>query len=221
MGGDRILLMNNDSKLLAVVNDQGYYDTNTSASTYWVHKGTSLVTSPAKYMLAGTNHIMYANDGTKLWELFNCRAGSATVLGNARNYIPWSKTAKSILDSSANIPVTDEGVRGVGSVIMRNMEDACIYSPYYEEGIWTIYADMVNAFKNAISTRLTLEVATNVTYSAREEGLQLSSTDDYSKMDWRPCPFTVFTVEGTELTEIASGVTNVTLASEAGGAGLF
>ena len=36
---DRILLMNNDAKTLAIVSLQGYYDTNTTDKTYWVSFG--------------------------------------------------------------------------------------------------------------------------------------------------------------------------------------
>ena len=222
MGNDRILLMNDDNKSLARVEDQGYYATNRSASTYWVHTGTAPIPTPARYLLAGTNHVMYANDGTKYWELQHCRAGSGTVLNANRNYIPWSSTAKSILDSSTNISESDPAVRGVGSVALRNIDGACIYSPYYEEGIGTIYFDAVNSFVVAVDTRLVLEIATDVTAAAREDGISFDAAlDDYDKMDWQICPFTLFTVEGRTLTEIDSAATSVLLESTGGGASLF
>ena len=221
MDNDRILLMNNDSKLLAKINNQGYYDTNSASNTYWVHTGTAPLTVPAKYLLAGTNHVMYTQGGKKLWELSNCRAGSGTVLASNRNYIPWSSTAKSILTSAENIPVSESGVQGVGSVSMRNVEGACIYSPCYEEGIGTIYFDAVNAFTVATSTRLVLEIATNVTAVAESAGMHFSAIEDYDLMDWKTCPFTLFTVEGRTLSEVGSGITNVTLSSTAGGSSLF
>ena len=224
MGNDRILLMNNDNKMLALVSNQGYYDTNTSAKTYWVHTGPNVAAlKPLKYLLAGTNHVMYAQDGTKYWELVNCRAGSASVINASRNYIPWSTSAKAITSPFAtNIPLTDDGAGSVGSVILRNADNAGVYSPYYEEGIGTIYFDAVNAFVNAVNTHLVLEVATNVTAVASEAGISFDATlDDYEKMDWQICPFTLFTVKGTALTEIDSAATNVLLASTAGGSGLF
>ena len=103
MDNDRILLMNNDAKGGASITSQGYYDTNTSARTYWVHDATS---SPrlAPNLLKGTNHTLFKHDGTKLWQLVDCRAGSGTVVGSAaRNYIPWTVTAKSIIDGTTRI----------------------------------------------------------------------------------------------------------------------
>ena len=52
---DRILLMNNDTKSGAAVTCQGYYDTDTSKKTYWVHDSTAIIGS-ARNMLAGANH---------------------------------------------------------------------------------------------------------------------------------------------------------------------
>ncbi len=222
---DRILLMNNDGKMLAFVSNQGYNDTDPAAATYWVHTGDIVPPlAPVKYLLAGTNHVMYAKDGTKYWELENCRAGSCTVVGNSgRNYIPWSKTSKSITSPfAANIPATAAGASTVGSVILRNIAGAAVYSPWYEEGIGTIYFDAVNSFVNATSTRLVLEVATNLTEEALNEGLLFSrEVDDYSKYDWKVCPFALFTVSGGKLTEVQESTTNVVLASTATADGMF
>ena len=111
MDNDRILLMNNDAKEGASITSQGYYDTNTSARTYWVHDATAVSVS-MRSMLKGTNHTLFKHDGTKLWQLVDCRAGSGTVVGSAsRNYIPWTETATSIIDGTTDIPVTSAGVR--------------------------------------------------------------------------------------------------------------
>ena len=100
---------------------------------------------------------MFQQDGTRLWDLVNCRAGSGTVVGNAaRNYIPWSSTARSIVDNSTKIPEDNASAKAVGSVIFRNAEGACLYSPYYEEGIGTLYFDAVNAFVNATDCEIAL-----------------------------------------------------------------
>ena len=129
MGNDRILLMNDDTKFGATVSSQGYYATNTTAKTYWVHDNTAPGLAPN--LLRGSNHTMFQQDGTRLWDLVNCRAGSGTVVGNvARNYIPWSSTAKSIIDGSTKIPENNTSAKAVGSVIFRNVEGACVYSPY-------------------------------------------------------------------------------------------
>ena len=194
---------------------------------------------PIRYLLAGTNHVMYAQNGAKYWELENCRAGSASVISPARNYIPWSSTAEPItnvtwqtITGRNNIPCTDDGAGSVGSVVMRNVADACVYSPYYEEGIGTIYFDAVNSFVDDTSTLLVLEIASNVTASAYADGVRFSpSLDDYRVMEWEVCPFDLFTVmcapnasgvaTATSVTLVSTAAKNVTLASTASGCGLF
>ena len=139
MDNDRILLMNNDGKWGAAITYQGYYNTNTNDKTYWVHDAVSPGFTPN--LLRGVTHTMYKKDGTQLWHLVQCRAGSATVINDSRNYISWSTTAKSItnVNGTAFIPTSD--AKSVGSVIFRNTEEACLYSPCYNEGIGTIYWD--------------------------------------------------------------------------------
>ena len=226
MDNDRILLMNNDAKGGASITSQGYYDTNTSARTYWVHDATS---SPrlAPNLLKGTNHTLFKHDGTKLWQLVDCRAGSGTVVGSAsRNYIPWTETATSIIDGTADIPVTSAGAKAVGSVILRNAASARVYSPYYEEGIGTIYFDAVNAFtpdQEYGADLISLEIATNVTREAQTAGFSLKDADDdFNVPAWTPCPFDLFTVaDRTTVTLRARGVTNAAMASTAGEDRLF
>lgn len=224
MDNDRILLMNNDAKWGAAITSQGYYDTDTSAKTYWVHDATSPGFAPN--LLKGTNHTLFKNDGTKLWQLVNCRAGSGTVVGKAtRNYIPWIVTAKSIIDGTTRIPVTSEGAKAVGSVILRNSDEACVYSPYYEEGIGTIYFDAVNAFTDPkyVTGEISLEIATNVTSEAQAAGSSLKDADDdFNVPAWTPCPFDLFTVaDRTTVTMQSPGVTNAVMASTAGEDRLF
>ena len=218
MENDRILLMNNDKKTGAVVTYQGYYDTNVTDKTHWVHVGSRNVS--ARYLLAGTNHVMYAGD-VKLWELQQCRAGSGTVVGDSgRNYIPWSPTARSILDNNVtNIPEDSNGEKEVGTISMRNMTTARIYSPYYAEGIGTIYFDAVNSFVAAHDIELDVQIATNAV-----DGVDFATADNSDdNFDWRPCRFDVFAVtDGTTLTQLNTVPTNIlVLASEAGGSALF
>ena len=224
MDNDRILLMNNDAKGGASITSQGYYDTNTSARTYWVHDTTSPGFQPN--LLKGTNHTLFKHDGTKLWQLVDCRAGSGTVVGSAsRNYIPWTETATSIIDGTTDIPVTSAGAKAVGSVILRNAASACVYSPYYEEGIGTIYFDAVNAFTDPkyVTGEISLEIATNVTSEAQAAGSSLKDADDdFNVPAWTPCPFDLFAVaDRTTVTLQARGVTNAVMASTAGEDGLF
>ncbi len=225
---DRILLMNNDSRFGAAITEQGYYDTNTANRTYWVHTGPAAPIRPVtlRNLLAGTNHVMYAADGTRLWELENCRAGSATVISSTRNYIPWGRTAKSIVDDAiSNLQANDsEHIKGVGSVILRNAENACVYSPVYEEGIGTIYFDAVNAYTTVADIQLVLEIATNTL-----NGVDFRTADNSdANINWQSISFPSFTVTGVqpltsggELTLLDAAATNLVLTSTVGGSALF
>ena len=103
MGNDRILLMNNWTKGRVSIKNQGYYDTGNTNSTYWVHVG-----GLHRTYSTGTNHFMYAQDGTLYWQLFNCRAGSAEG-ASGLNWLPTSQyslqsgTGRSIVKSSASV----------------------------------------------------------------------------------------------------------------------
>ena len=222
MDNDRMLLMNNDNKFLARVSSQGYYDTNTTEKTYWVHDTLSPGLLSAA-LLPGVTHTMYKNDGTRLWHLEECRAGSGTSTLNTRNYIPWTPSAISIKDGSIGIPTTATGVQGVGSVIMRNSADACVYSPLYTEGIGTIYLDAVNAYTNLVTAEIALEIATDVTPGAAAAGKTFEGVvDEYDSLQWRPCPFDVFLVSNSAtLTSVKTGVTNLVLDVTSGGSKEF
>ncbi len=232
MENDRILLMNNDSKRRASIKNQGYYDTDPAKGTYWVHEGDAAPRRPpvARALLDGTTHVMYEvkeGGGTnRLWELQNCRAGSATVIDSTRNYIPWESTAKSILDETiVPDPMDSEEVKGVGTIILRNTnENCCVYSPVYTEGIGTIYFDAVNAFTDNADIHLEIQIATNAL-----NGVDfLTASNSNANINWQGIPFTVFKVTGAEsltesgtltLSEVAA--TNLVLASTEGGAALF
>ena len=105
----RGLLMNDDTNETWEVLGQGYINTNSFESTYWIHEGdpapTSL-TAPAQIVdlgvLDGTRHTFFVNvdDGdsglvsTPLWQLENCRAGNAATTNYPnRHFIPWSSTS--------------------------------------------------------------------------------------------------------------------------------
>ena len=97
---------------------------------------------------------------------------------------------------------------------MRNTPNAVIYSPYYEEGIGTIYADVVNSYPDN-PCAIVLEIATNVTTAAAGEGVTFSTVGtDYDKYDWHQIPMTILPIEnGTilstnNLDELTLDVTN-------------
>lgn len=223
MDNDRVLLMNNDSKIVAPVTFQDYYDTNTTKKTYWVHSSEKVSVPTFNYLLKGITHTMYKNDGTVLWHLANCRAGSGTALSNNRNCLPWSTTAKAIGTGATKIAATTAGAKLVASVVMRNTTDACLYSPYYEEGIGTVYFDAVNAFVNDIESEIGVEISTNVTGVAEEDGISFASvTTNYEDLVWHPLPCDVYAVENVKSeTPLLYGVTNIVLSSTAGASNYF
>ena len=118
MGNDRILLMNNWTKGRVSIKSQGYYDTADTNITYWVHSA-----GPNRTYGTGTNHVMYAQDGTPYWRLFNCRAGSGEGVVN----LNWLPTSSSSLISGTGRST----MKASASVIMRNALDQsewCRYS---------------------------------------------------------------------------------------------
>lgn len=205
LGPDRVLLMNNDTNSLSPISCQGYNDTDKTKETYWVHS-TETGYARLTYLKPGITHTLYRNDGTPLWHLAGCRAGSCTVSATGRNYISWSKSSESITTPGA-YGFTD--VKGVGSVIFRNTKDATLYSPFYEDGIGTIYFDAVNSFAT-VPVVIGLEVATNAV-----EEVELSSSE-YDKFEWMPCPVDVLALtygpRGTRPVSIVeTGVTDINL----------
>lgn len=192
MSNDRILLMNNWSKGRVSVSSQGYYDTNTLAATYWTHEGGA-----HRSYSAGTNHVMYAKDGTVYWRLFDCRAGSCRSA--SRTYIPASSSSQS-----------SGSVANTASIIMRNTLGAQVVSPYYKDGIGTIYFDAVNHYNEpgAAVPTIVLQIATNVIETVLEENpdARFENIEGPEFLDWQTVPMTVFTVTNGVLKEVAATV---------------
>ncbi len=100
---------------------------------------------------------------------------------------------------------------------MRNTPNAVIYSPYYEEGIGTIYADVVNSYPDN-PCAIVLEIATNVTTAAAGEGVTFSTVGtDYDKYDWQQIPMTVLSVENGSVASISNDVEELILNATEGG----
>ena len=224
LGNDRVLLMNNDTRRVPFggVANQGYYDTNSTLGvTYWTHEPADDNKIPlTRYLLHGTNHVLHAADGTPLWQLVDCRAGHVTSGATGRNYIPWSANY-----AQRSVPPVDR----VGSiryytnevnscVLMRNSPNAVVYSPMYEEGIGTIYADVVNSYVTDANCEIVLEIATNVTTAAAAEGVIFSTAGvAYDKYDWQQIPMTVLSVENGSIASISNGVETLVLNVTEGG----
>ncbi len=197
LNSERVLLMNNDLRQpnRGRIENQGYYDTNSTAGvTYWTHEPNNDNTKTlTRFLLHGTNHLFHAADGTPLWHLIDCRAGYVPMGTANRNYIPYSSNAQRSEPPVFRVGTVRYYTNEVNAcVIMRNSEHAVVYSPYYDEGIGTIYFDAVNSYANRTESSLVLEVATNVTDSAREDGVLFSSVGvEYDKLAWHRIPMTV------------------------------
>ncbi len=85
----------------------------------------------------------------------------------------------------------------------------------YEEGIGTIYADAVNSFTAYTDCQIILEIATNVTAAAVNDGVSFATAGmDYDKYEWHQIPMTILPVENgsilstNNLDELTLDVTN-------------
>lgn len=83
---------------------------------------------------------------------------------------------------------------------MRNSLDAQVVSPYYQDGIGCIYFDTVNVYNiggGYINHLFQIQIATNVTASAAENGLTLETATDPEDFEWvedDPVEFDVLTI---------------------------
>ena len=214
---DRVLLMNNDDKLACRVVLQGYNDTNTTANTYWIHEGPQATgTLLAGSLQKGTNHTFYAKDGRKLWDLKSCRAGSAARLSAGRNFLPWTTTARG-MDNSKPVQMNASGCLQAAMINMQNTIGACVYSPFYTNGIGSIYFDAVNGWTDSVTSAIDVQISTNAL-----EGIAFEAETDYNQLEWISIPFDVLTVADSNIVTVVSrDVTELTLESTAGGTRLF
>ncbi len=239
IGNDRVLLMNDEKRgsKTGVISNQGYYCTNSAAgTTYWTHLPFADANGTAKRtLMQGTNHVLHAADGTVLWTLRDCRAGFIKRTLSKRNFLPVSSRAQSSSGEVASMKIDgktyyfDENDASA-CVILRNGADAAIYSPYYEDGVGTIYFDAVNAMTDDTISSIAIQMATNVSELAlavaEEEGRTLTLKDygdDDENLDWFDIPFDVLPVTAGKLmeSEIVRGATNLTLEVTAGSSNDF
>lgn len=165
----RILLGNNDTMEGHEIQGQAYWQTSTelsAANTYWEHDATE----PAAFydnLGNGTVHILNKIDevGVKhvLWRLYNVRLGNHSNnsggLVAARNYLPWSSTTQPRTSGTA---VIGDNAKEITYLVLRDAQDAIIYSPCYTNGIGTIYFDAVNGYA-ADPGSIVVEMATKTT----------------------------------------------------------
>ena len=217
----RVLLMNNDTNNICPIHGQGYADTNETTTavggTFWWHDdvvapGTRTLPGMYLQLMPGAKHVLYqktASGNKALWTLEQCRTGSggynlATSGDNgARNFLPWSDTCQPIdpINYSSPIPNTWAsgatrlgGIKQVAHISMRCTTDACVYSPFYDDGVGEIYFDIVNGWSLLEPDSVCVEIATRV-----KDGLSGVTFGDglqWDEYDWGdPVPCDMFVVE--------------------------
>lgn len=215
----RVLLMNNDTNPTCPIQGQGYHDTSNTVEvgqTYWWHDDTPIdavigttAINDVMNLKSGIHHILYHKRSedivpVKLWELVNCRAGSAAMkLSATFNYLPWSSTCQPIEEEKYSSPIPDTWVRGaddsgvkqVAVITMRASLDAAIYSPLYEDGIGEICFDAINFMKSYVNSHIAVEVAMGVNETALGDlPAGFDSDTENSVLNWVRLPCEVFTV---------------------------
>ncbi len=234
----RVLLLNDDTNPACPIEGQGYHTTNVNdvavGGTYWWHDDVTEAPStlPRLFLnlLPGSSHQLRQKLDSSgsyrvLWTLNECRTGSGgynstTANNSQRNFLPWSDTCQPIDAAYAKAPIPSTwtsgsanlgGIKQVAHITMRCTTDACVYSPFYEEGAGGVFFDAVNGFTMSAPDEICLEVAYDIKdgYKADEtfgDGLDL---DHY---DWNPVPCDVFAVNGKSTVTLEhSGVTVIPL----------
>lgn len=195
--GSRILLANNDGSVSGgEVYSQSYDDNEDGwGLPYWTHHEYGDPADVSDFdstklfsdfnLFAGTCH-EFMSGTNRIWGLENVRFGN--LFHNARyypeeedddglepdqNYLPWNPKSERMLGYQGM--TVDTYHRFAGTFVMQNVCDdrlkryAQICSPCYDEGIGTIYFDVVNAFADNVRDEeglanyaIVVEIATNI-----------------------------------------------------------
>ena len=237
-GGDsgRVLLMNEDNNALCKIACQSYRFTQVSNSTWWEFDGSEDPFDPttSAYLNLKKGYQFYlrkmGGDGEILWNLVNCRHGNtfrgASLQAGAvpeENYLPWDP------DSLRTTLPTRVGDRAdlVGTIVMRNMtraadgsDGACVYSKCFDDGIGTIYFDVVNQSTNATEETCALKVmvAKSDIYGGEPSDQNVQLTNGYVLAKWESAPAYVLKREGAGAMALdQSGVEEISLTIKRGG----
>ena len=235
----RVLLMNDDGGVEGkreAIEYQGWYDRfdrnpalANSAPTFWERIGDDDMPQDEDYnRKSGTNWVLWTqNRGRRLWHLDNCRhgntfdksdstpaGGTSTKLASTMNYLPWSTSSYRITVHRAQAALAMH----VGQVLMRNVDDAAVYSPCYTNGVGTIYFDAVNGWTAGASEngyQIVVEVATETKDGEPLTDEASASPDDpddaYGNIkEWVPVkmyPVRFKSVEGSDIPETTEMIT--------------
>lgn len=203
VGYDRVMLFNSDLTPGSEVTMQGFWDVDDKRQAVWEHSAEPWQ-GDGDFVQDGAFHIYHEPlTGAKLWEFRHARIGNlypndANELAAGLNLLPWNARYACRYDDS-EMPAMRS--RYAGTLLLQNvggLEDpAGAYSPYYTNGIGTIYFDVVNA------------------YGAWTNSVKLQScatapdAEDVTLGVWRDVPVTALTVINGQY-DSAATVTNVT-----------
>ncbi len=212
----RVLLMNRDTNTKCPIQNQGYDIVAKGNSTFWEILDKDTIDN---YNLqSGTSSILWIkNYSDRLWHLVDCRHGNsypkfgkinnknvdgvkdvngviipATAknpvdLDSIQNYLPYSSTSWSFLKSALN----KANASTAGQIVMRNVENATVYSSCFTNGIGTIYFDAVNGWCRGDEIyenyKIVVEICTNTV-----EGLEPRDINSFTRT------VTTNEVDGTE-----------------------
>ena len=232
----RVLLMNDDLNEDCPVSNQGYSNTSMGNSTWWDFDATddSFVPAASSYPNLRVGYQFYlrkmGGDGEILWNLVNCRQGNTyrdssieTGTVGSENYLPWNPESRRITTPQrvGNRPDF------TGTLVMRNMvraadgsDGACIYSKCFDDGIGTIYFDVVNQATNATAETCALKVMIAKTdiYGGEPTDRNVQLTNGYILAKWESAPAYVLKHEGEGAMALdQSGVEEIALTIKRGG----
>ena len=159
---DRIMLFNDYPAVYpaTLLNpEQSYYNTN------WWHDavaapGHPLYTPGPLALLTGVNHTFTSttDDGRRaIWKFTNCRLGSPYRMDNTPRVIPPANGYDGTAIGYLGTPITTNWM-----AILRNIEGSMIETPFYPDGVGTLYFDAINVFAAPYTNQVVVQIATNM-----------------------------------------------------------
>lgn len=252
----RVLLMNRDTNKSCPIENQSDDIKLKTRATFWEFfdaDGTGLGYNLQK----GTNSVLWTkNYGARLWHLVDCRhgnnypAGAKGIKDKFNNLLPsnYSKTPVNLdvlcnylpYDTSKSYSLSDEDSKAnpstAGQIVMRNIENAAVYSSCFTNGIGTIYFDAVNGWCRSTEDydnyKIVVEIATNTVEGLVPmddnsftietnyvEEAEIISTNWYGRLEgcWTPVSMIPFKRDGTANFEEGEKTEELTLDVENGG----
>ena len=255
----RVLLMNRDTNEGCPIQNQGWDTKGKASSTFWEFINTDGTGLPYNLQTGTECKLWTKNYGERLWHLVDCRHGNTYPAGAARvkdvngkiipatagtsvdllstqNYLPYSSTSFSIKQSVLN----KANPSTAGQIVMRNTENATVYSSCFTDGIGTIYFDALNGWcrptEDYDNYKLVVEIATNTVAGlapSDENSVEIVTTTNiiedvevitvttnlygYLEGQWKPAAMIPFKRDGTANFEKCERTEELTLDVQNGG----